>query len=934
MIRILLDRAFDNERHYIHAVGLSTDAKPTTGIITGSKFVAVDTGAGYLFDETTGEWNENQQLSEAVAAYLDEHPEALDVAAIEAMFGDQLDAIEAEQGVLKSALTLEEKGSTKLSGEAIIQGTYDVSGAVISNDARIRTSGFMPVYKGERIQFTPGINAQQMFYGKYNSAHTFISDGTWITNGALTVDWDGYIILVFRKADNVNITPSEYDATTEFISYFNVATDRLKADTNAIIVGQRTITAFDLIQGSYDRDGAVVANNSVIRTIGFIPVSVGQTISYKRGSNGLRLALGKFDASMEYLGEARILTESGTIITDFNGYVICSFFNASYSAITPLTYDSILTFENHITSSIIIDSIVDDIVQGTFDSNGSVVTSDTVVRTRNFVRVFRDDIVEFKPTGENIKQMLVGYFSEDYAYASESSWYTENAVIAITADGYLILAFKNQDGTALQAAEYDAEVKITRAINKDYAEHKRETEAAYADVYSGKNLIGLDPNVYYPVKIPTGSTLAMSTADGMPLNQDDLVLTFYDEDKNEISSGGWSFPKINAQRTIVVSNGGKTASYVKWNREPARPVQLEFGNCSTRYVPYSAPISNAEVVKRICGATIEKEIISDTFISDYSDADIADIVDAYNAALLGSSGNTEQFLFYTDPHLAYQTGNISGMLPRTEGDINFIQKVYNSSPLSFLLCGGDWLGNRDEPLTAVSKLTYIDGFMRKKFSNYCPMVGNHDTNEQGVSADGQEVGTGVLNVSVLINTVQKYREMQRTYYMVGGPNSHLYVFDTGITGQSVDDYQTEQLKWFAKSLKADNSAHIILALHIFYVNTISSGIIQPITTEILKIAQAYNARNSYTFGNDTYDFAQNTGTVSFLIGGHTHRDVTGNLYDIPFALSMDGTAQGAQEEGLSNERLCTFDMCLADWDNKTLKLKRVGYGSDRQIAIL
>ena len=106
MIRILLDKAFDTERHYIHAVGLSTDTKPTTGIITGSKFVAVDTGAGYLFDETAGEWNENQQLTEAVATYLDEHPEAIDQAAIEAIFDERLDAIEAEQGVLKSALSV------------------------------------------------------------------------------------------------------------------------------------------------------------------------------------------------------------------------------------------------------------------------------------------------------------------------------------------------------------------------------------------------------------------------------------------------------------------------------------------------------------------------------------------------------------------------------------------------------------------------------------------------------------------------------------------------------------------------------------------------------------------------------------------------------------------------------------------------------------
>lgn len=116
MIRILLDRAFDNEHHYIHAVGLSTDTKPTTGIITGSKFVAVDTGACYLFDETAGEWNENQQLSEAVAAYLDDHPEAIDQAAIEAMFSDQLDAIEAEQGVLKSAIEELEAGSLSALG--------------------------------------------------------------------------------------------------------------------------------------------------------------------------------------------------------------------------------------------------------------------------------------------------------------------------------------------------------------------------------------------------------------------------------------------------------------------------------------------------------------------------------------------------------------------------------------------------------------------------------------------------------------------------------------------------------------------------------------------------------------------------------------------------------------------------------------------------
>ena len=105
MIRRLVDQAFNSGKYYISAVGLSTDVKPTEGIITGSKFVEVDTGIGYLFDETSGEWHENQQLSAAVQAYFEDHPEAIDQAAIEAMFGEQLDGIEEDIGRLKSALS-------------------------------------------------------------------------------------------------------------------------------------------------------------------------------------------------------------------------------------------------------------------------------------------------------------------------------------------------------------------------------------------------------------------------------------------------------------------------------------------------------------------------------------------------------------------------------------------------------------------------------------------------------------------------------------------------------------------------------------------------------------------------------------------------------------------------------------------------------------
>lgn len=43
---------------YVTIYGTSSETKPTTGIITGSAFVEVDTGKVYLFNETTSAWVE------------------------------------------------------------------------------------------------------------------------------------------------------------------------------------------------------------------------------------------------------------------------------------------------------------------------------------------------------------------------------------------------------------------------------------------------------------------------------------------------------------------------------------------------------------------------------------------------------------------------------------------------------------------------------------------------------------------------------------------------------------------------------------------------------------------------------------------------------------------------------------------------------------
>lgn len=51
MVRELVRKAYNGTLSYAEYAGLSTDEKPTTGIVTGSKFTEADTGDVYMFYE-------------------------------------------------------------------------------------------------------------------------------------------------------------------------------------------------------------------------------------------------------------------------------------------------------------------------------------------------------------------------------------------------------------------------------------------------------------------------------------------------------------------------------------------------------------------------------------------------------------------------------------------------------------------------------------------------------------------------------------------------------------------------------------------------------------------------------------------------------------------------------------------------------------------
>jgi len=318
------------------------------------------------------------------------------------------------------------------------------------------------------------------------------------------------------------------------------------------------------------------------------------------------------------------------------------------------------------------------------------------------------------------------------------------------------------------------------------------------------------------------------------------------------------------------------------------------------------------------GTTVQEN----TFISDYNEENFTDAADDVNEIVLDTSGNNEQFLFFTDPHLAVQSGGGAGMTSATIPYINRMEAIYNASPMSFCLCGGDWLGNGDVPTVAASKLTYIDGFMRKKFKRYYPINGNHDTNYQGKETPSSQTGTGRIDNDVLKMFTDKFREENRMYYSFETKLSKWYIFDTGTESEAVELYQTQQLKWFAQSLLQNNDEHIIIALHILFPSAV--GTTQPITEQILTIAEKYNLRESVIIDGQTYSYAEKTGEVSFCIAGHMHSDWNGTVHNIPCILTANAT----------NGNTLTFDLCVADFTDKKLYMKRVGTGNDRTVTIL
>jgi len=396
---------------------------------------------------------------------------------------------------------------------------------------------------------------------------------------------------------------------------------------------------------------------------------------------------------------------------------------------------------------------------------------------------------------------------------------------------------------------------------------------------------------------------------------EDFVMSY---DQATATNGAWLLSLDTVKNAVEGQNITITSSvifYADTSTERYRNNIVLFSTYYDDFIP-TGLLGEILLQRQIdAGNSIAQSMRDYAFNSVYNEADITTKAQEYSS-LINNSGVTEQFIFMTDPHLLGGSNVFNEA--QFKNYIGLLQKYYNMLPVDWMICGGDWLNNGDYQDAACWKLGYIDATMRKLFKHYYPLLGNHDTNYQGV-VNASDSSRGDLTHQTLINLM--FRENKNTYYDWLGNNTRFFVFDTQTDWESaMDEFKWAQINWFAQKLLTNQNAHIIILQHIYYNEDTT---IAPMAENIQTICGAFNRRASVTLNGITYNFSGVTGKIHCIIAGHSHFDAIDTAGNVPVWLTTN----------MRDGNTPTFDLMLVDYTAGKLKSVRVGTGSNREMTL-
>lgn len=559
-------------------------------------------------------------------------------------------------------------------------------------------------------------------------------------------------------------------------------------------------------------------------------------------------------------------------------------------------------------------------VQGGYE-NGSIYYSN--VRITGIVSVSKNDVIEINNTnGQYISIVNTGSDGEQELLLDWNA-YSKTILFNVKFDGIVAISVATAPthnmSEPLTPNDYKCDVSIINNNNNNSNKkkidfilngEKIESFSQYG-IEQGKINTNATRRIHFIVGYCEKDTSFELLGDNKYLCVDVYPNTIDSSTQSAIDSSGWvsSNTPFKTRKSgyacILVANGARYGSSTDI-------IPSDF----TGYVMHKSYLD---------GKLSVNDLMTNAFVSTYNSiGSVEEHVKNY-AKLFKNIGKGDGFLFFTDLHIIYK----DGWEDRLKECLAYIEQIANTTPISFVLNGGDWLGSYDGQDRALYMLSRIAGTMRAKFGErHALILGNHDTNYQGgiTQEDGDNhIENGRLSQEAIDNTYSSMR--RKSYYRYEAPTFALYIFDTGIEISALaTDYYRNQVKWFAEALKTEKMEHIVIGMHIIY----NGQNLLDMANELTKCAKAYNERGSYSYGGETYNYANMMNKVAFAIGGHNHADSNGVINSIPYVLTVNASPYGSYST-------LPFDLCAVDWDNSKLYMYRCELGKDgttREIDII
>jgi hypothetical protein len=415
----------------------------------------------------------------------------------------------------------------------------------------------------------------------------------------------------------------------------------------------------------------------------------------------------------------------------------------------------------------------------------------------------------------------------------------------------------------------------------------------------------------------------------------------YDYDLSIVSNDGFQFC------IITYEADGTFIAISPWEKNAIIPANTYF-RISIATQPQTTSgdaIPLATLVGGIGYAGASAKATEDTVL-DYANDNIL-LPSYYDTYIKGKAADIQSkavrhgisFAFITDVHVENNAGKSPALIKYLAGHTNCIP---------FVIFGGDVPMDRVNALSEVNEQAnkWISWVNAMHVDHVYQCIGNHDYHGL-ISEDGSLVNYG-LSQNLVYNYVMGRQMLdvnapygEKYYYFDIVPSKTRIVvldcYDTprnyptalGVTGIS-----EAQLTWLANEAFGNIDGYSVIVVAHQSFDPDFGGASDYATA--FSLIKAFANKTTFTSGNVSADFTQNTNTFVMHLAGHAHYDrshVSNNVLTV--LTTCDARYTGVSID--SNRVIGTvaeqaFDVFTIDYDTRTINATRIGYGSDREFT--